>query len=81
VTETLICSGHGKPLYEWQCADVNARMALLLEIGQQAARVGRLLPLGKFDRLEIQLPTSRAVAQVKPNRMVFVQVVTEGGHS
>jgi CheY-like chemotaxis protein len=81
VAETLVCSGHGKPLYEWQCADVNARMALLLEIGQQAARVGRLLPLGKFDRLEIQLSTSRAVAQVKPNRMVFVHVVTEGGHS
>ncbi len=80
VAETLICSGHGKPLYEWQCADVNARMALLLEIGQQAVRVGRLLPLGKFDRLEIQLPTSRAVAQLKPNRMVFVHVVTDGAN-
>lgn len=79
VAETLICSGHGKPLYEWQCTDVNARMALLLEIGQQAVRVGRLLPLGKFDRLEIQLPNSRAVAQVKPNRKIFVHVVTEGG--
>jgi hypothetical protein len=78
VVETLICSGHGKPVYEWQCADVNARMALLLEIGQQAVRVGRLLPLGKFDRLEIQLPASRVVAQVKPNRMVFVHVMTEG---
>jgi len=33
-------------------------MALLMEIGQQAVRVGRLLPLGKFDRLEIQLPTA-----------------------
>ncbi|MEJ0090930.1 MAG: hypothetical protein WDM80_14455 [Limisphaerales bacterium] len=54
-------------------------MALLLEIGQQAVRVGRLLPLGKFDRLEIQLPNSRAVAQVKPNRKIFVHVVTEGG--
>ncbi len=81
VAETLICGGQGKLLYEWQCADANARVALLMEIGQQASRAGRLLPLGKFDRLEIQLPTSRAVAQVKPNRMVFVHVVTEGGPS
>ena len=79
VVETLICSGQGKVLYELQCADTNARVALLMEIGQQASRVMRMLPLGKFDRLEIQLPASRAVAQVKPNRMVFVHVVTEGG--
>jgi CheY-like chemotaxis protein len=80
VAETLICSGQGTPLYEWQCPDVIARVALLQEIAQQAARVGQCLPLGKFDRLEIQLPDSRAVAQVKPDRMVFVQVATENGH-
>jgi Domain of unknown function (DUF4388) len=80
VAETLICSGQGRLLYEWQCADANARVALLMEIGQQAARVGRLLPVGKFDRLEIQLPNSRAVAQVKPSRMVFVHVVTDGAN-
>ena len=77
VAETLICSGQGKVFYEWQCADANARMALLLEISQQAARVTRLLPLGKFDRLEIQLLTSRAVAHVRADRMVFVHVQTE----
>jgi CheY-like chemotaxis protein len=77
VTETLICSGQGTPLYEWQCSDANARVALLEEIARQASRLGRLLPLGNFDRLEIQLPTSRAVAQVKPDRMVFVQVATD----
>jgi CheY-like chemotaxis protein len=80
VAETLICSGQGKPFYQWQCADANARMALLLEISQQATRVGRLLPLGKFDRVEVQLPTSRAVIQVKPDRMVFVHVVTESAN-
>jgi CheY-like chemotaxis protein len=77
VAETLICSGHGKPFYQWQCADVNARVALLLEITQQASRVARLLPLGKFDRLELQLPAGRVVAQAKPDRMIFVHVATE----
>ena len=80
VAETLICSGKGAMLYQWQCADVKSRVILLLEIGKQAASVGRLLPLGKFERLEIQLPASRAVAQVKPDRMVFVHVATDNGN-
>jgi CheY-like chemotaxis protein len=80
VVETLICSGQGTPLYAWQCFDAQARVALLEEIAQQASRLGRLLPLGNFDRLEIQLSASRAVAQVKPDRMVFVQVATDTGN-
>ncbi len=80
VAETLICSGQGTPLYEWQCSDAKARVALMEEIARQASRLGRLLPLGNFDRLEIQLPGSRAVAQVKPDRMVFVQVTTGNGN-
>ena len=81
VAETLICSGQGAPLYQWQCADAIARIALLQEVAQQADRIGRWLPLGKFDRLELQLPAGRAVAQVNPGRMVFVEVATETGIS
>jgi hypothetical protein len=77
--ETLICSGQGKPLYQWQCADSSNRVELLKKISQYGARLGRLLPLGKFDRLEIQLHDSRIVAQVNANRMVFVQAATESG--
>jgi len=77
--ETLICSGQGRPLYQWQCFDANARVELLRKISQYAARLGRLLPLGKFDRLEIQLHDSRAVAQAKSDRMVFVQAAAENG--
>ena len=75
--ETLICSGQGRPLYEWQCHDANARVELLKKISQFAARLGRLLPLGRFDRLEIQSHDSRIVAQVKTDRMIFVQVTAE----
>lgn len=81
VAETLICGNQGRMLYQWHCTDANARAALLMEIGKQATRVGRMLSLGKFDRLEMQLPASRAVAQVKTNHMVFVHVLTESGHS
>jgi CheY-like chemotaxis protein len=78
VEETLICSGNGDPLYVWQCPDAHARVALLQNVAQRAASFGQLVPLGNFDRLEIQLAGSRAVAQVKADRMVFVRVATAG---
>jgi CheY-like chemotaxis protein len=78
VEETLICSGQGKPLYAWQCQDAPGRVALLQNLAQQAAYFGQLVPLGNFDRLEIQLAGSRAVAQVRADRMVFVRVSTAG---
>lgn len=81
VTETLICSGQGKPLYQWQCPDAGARAAFLREISRQTLHLGRILPLGKFDRLEIQLPDGRAVAQSRPDRLVFVQVASNGHNS
>ena len=77
--ETLICSGQGRMLYQWQCYDASVRVELLKKISQYAARLGRLLPLGKFDRLEIQLHDSRVVAQVKPDRMVYVQAAADHG--
>ncbi len=80
VVETLICSGEGQLLYQWQSSDVAARVAFLQKTAQHAGRLGRLLPLGAFDRLEMQLSASRAVAQVKPDRMVFVQVAVAGGN-
>ena len=74
VVETLICSGLGKPLYEAECADVKARVALLKNVAQQAAQLAQILPLGNFDRLEIQLAEGRALAQTRPDRLVFVRV-------
>ena len=51
-----------------------ARVALLQDVAQQAALFSQLMPLGNFDRLEIQLAGSRAVAQAGADRMVFVRV-------
>ncbi len=81
VRETLICSGRGEPLYLWQCPNASARVTLLQNVAQQAAFLGQLVPMGNFDRLEIQLAGSRAVAQVKGDRMVFVRVSTDGEKS
>lgn len=73
IQETLICSGQGDPLYAWQCPDTSARVKLLQHLAQQAMFFSQLVPLGNFDRLEIQLADSRAVAQVNAARMVFVR--------
>jgi CheY-like chemotaxis protein len=74
VTETLICTGLGKTLYETDCADVPGRVLLLKNIGRQAEQLARILPLGNFDRLELQLPDGRAIAQARSDRLVFVAV-------
>jgi hypothetical protein len=73
VVETLICSGQGEMLYHAECADVNARLALLQRIAEQAAQLAQMLPLGTFDRLEMQFADGRAIAQSRTDRLVFVR--------
>ncbi len=76
VAETLICSPKGEMLYSWSCADALARVALLQTISQQAGLMAQCLPLGSFERLEVLQSTSRVVAQINPERMVFVRVAS-----
>jgi CheY-like chemotaxis protein len=73
VVETLICSGEGETLYQAGCANVTARLELLQKIAQQAAQLSQLLPLGTFDRLEMQFSDGRTTAQVRTDRLVFVR--------
>jgi CheY-like chemotaxis protein len=77
IVETLICSGTGVPLYQAECADINARVAHLKRIADQAAALAQMLPLGAFDRLELQYSDGRAIAQARPDRLVFVRTATE----
>jgi CheY-like chemotaxis protein len=81
VAETLICSGLGKPLYDADCADVNGRVTLLKNVARQAAQLAQILPLGNFDRLEMQLADGRAIAQTRPDRLVFVRVADNSASS
>lgn len=73
VLETLICTGPGEPLYHADCADVNARVALLQTIAEQAGQLAQILPLGNFDRLEMQFYDGRTIAQARPDRLVYVR--------
>ena len=74
MVETLICDGGGQLLYEADCADVPGRVGWLREIARHAAQLTQSLPLGKFERLEMQMDGGRAVAQTRSDRLVFVAV-------
>lgn len=77
VVETLICSGQGNVLFNNNCADANARVERLKTIAAQAAALEKLLPLGNFDRLEMQFGDGRAIAQARADRMVFVRTAAQ----
>jgi len=81
VMETLICSGHGKPLFNDKCADVNARVERLKKIAAQAAELAKLMPFGNFDRLEMQFSDGRAMAQARADRMVFIRTAHQAATS
>jgi CheY-like chemotaxis protein len=76
VTETLICTAQGEPIYSWQCPDDTERIALLQNLAQQTALLSRSLPLGKLERLEILQPEQRALAVFGPDRIIFIRTVT-----
>jgi CheY-like chemotaxis protein len=73
-SEILICSAAGEVLYNWQCADAAARVALMQTVAQRAEKLVPDLQLGKLDRVEIQLAGGRAILQPRADRMVFVRV-------
>jgi CheY-like chemotaxis protein len=80
VTETVICTGTGEPLYH-DGGQPEARMQWLMAVAQQAAIFNSTISLGHFDRMELQYPDGRAVAQAREDRLVYVRSSTrqEGG--
>ena len=81
VVEMLICSGQGQPLYDENCPDAPGRAAVLKKISQLSARFAQTLPLGTFDRTELQLSAGRAIALIRPDRLIYVRVAREASSS
>lgn len=73
IEEVLICSARGDVLYEWQCQNTNARIGLLEFLSRKSVVLAQGLPVGEFDRLEIQGETSRTVVQIQPARSLLVR--------
>jgi CheY-like chemotaxis protein len=73
IAEVILCSGSGEVLYEWETQSLELRLQLLDQVAQQATQLGSLIPVGRFDRLEIQTADGRIVCQVQADRRLFVR--------
>jgi CheY-like chemotaxis protein len=73
IAEVILCSGSGEVLYEWETQSLEPRLQLLDQVAQQATQLGELIPVGRFDRLEIQTADGRIVCQVQADRRLFVR--------
>ena len=74
IEELLVCSPQGEVLHEWQCANTNGRVGFLDFLSQKTRQLAQGLPLGDFDRLEVTGAGSRVVAQIQPDRALFVRI-------
>jgi CheY-like chemotaxis protein len=72
IDEMLVASPQGDVLYEWQCRQATERIRFLEFVSQRAQQLGQGLPLGPFDRLEIESAQTRAITQIQADRTVFV---------
>jgi CheY-like chemotaxis protein len=75
IAEVVLCSGAGEVLHEWQSKSLELRLRLLQQVEQQAAQLGGLASVGRFDRLEISTADGRMVCQVQPDRRLFIRSV------
>jgi len=73
IDEILVASPQGDVLYEWQCQHATERIRFLEFVSQRARQLSQGLPLGDFDRLEMEGAETRAVTQVQPDRTVFAR--------
>ena len=73
VDELLVCSLQGEVLHEWQCNNTNGRVGFLEFLSQKARQLARGLPLGDFDRLEMDGADCRVVAQIQSDIGLFVR--------
>jgi CheY-like chemotaxis protein len=73
IEELLICSAQGEVLYQWQCPNADLWVNFFEFISQRGQRLAQSLPLGEFDRLEVESGGARAVVIISHERGVLVK--------
>lgn len=73
IDEVLLCTHRGEVLYQWPSSESSGRVQFLNELALCTEQLGRILPLGRFDRLIMQDPPRRAVAQLQLGRRLLVK--------
>jgi DNA-binding NarL/FixJ family response regulator len=79
--EILLASGSGAVLYQWECASAAPRLNLLKQIEGEAALLAKLLPAGRFDRIEIRGSEDRILCLARPDLRLFVRSGSPAGKS
>ena len=69
----VVASAQGEIIYHWQSPDPDSRVSFLEFISVRSRQLAHGLPLGRFDRLEMQADQVRAVAQIQADRGVIVR--------
>ena len=77
VDEMLILSTQGEVLYQWQCPNPDVWVSFFEFASQRGQRLAQVLPLGDFERLEIQSGGARAVVIISNDRGVLVKTRRE----
>lgn len=77
VDEMLILSQQGDVIYEWQCTNVDVWVNFFEFASQRGQRLAQILPLGDFDRLDIQSGGARVVVMVSKDQGVLVKTRRE----
>ncbi len=77
VDEMLILSQQGDVIYEWQCSNVDVWVNFFEFASQRGQRLAQILPLGEFDRLDIQSGGARVVVMVSNDQGVLVKTRRE----
>lgn len=77
VEEVLVCSAQGEVLYDWQCANTDLWVNFFEFVSQRGQRLAQALPLGEFNRLEIQSGGVRAVVIITNERGILVKTRRE----
>jgi len=74
VEELLVCSLQGDVLHEWQSPNANGRVGFLEFLSQKTRQLAQGLPLGEFDRLEVNGQPERVIARLQPEWALFARV-------
>ena len=77
VDEMLICSSDGEVLYDWQCLNPTLWIGFIEFISQRAPRLSQSLPIGNFNRIEIESGGARVVLAVTEQQGIMVKTRRE----
>ena len=73
IDELVICSSQGDVLHEWQCGNTSARINFLEFLSQKSRQLAQGLPIGRFERLEVEGGETRVIAQLQADRALLVR--------